>query len=322
MDSYRAPWWLPGGDLQTMFAPLTSLGQRVAYDREVWATPDGDFIDVDWAGPDPEDVPRPRLLVLFHGLEGNSRSHYALRIVAHALADGGWCCAVPHFRGCSGEPNLKPRAYHAGDSDEIDWILRRFAERHGAVHAVGVSLGGNALLKWLGERGDEARGVVRRAAAVSAPFDLTAFGGNIGRWYRFFYSWYFLCFDGLRRKALRKLKRFRPEFMALGITERRIRDAMMLPRFDDVVTAPLHGFDGKLDYWKRASALNVLPQIRVPTLLLNAENDPFLPKRVLPQRDRLPDSLTPDFPPEGGHAGFPGADRWMARRVLGFLSAA
>jgi predicted alpha/beta-fold hydrolase len=319
MDPYRAPWWLPGGDLQTLFAPLSSLGQRVAYDREVWATPDGDFIEVDWAGPDPEVV--PRLLVLFHGLEGNSRSHYALRIVAEALADGGWCCAVPHFRGCSGEPNLKPRAYHAGDSEEIDWILRRFAERHGAVHSVGISLGGNALLKWLGERGTEAGGIVRRAAAVSAPFNLTAFGHNIGRWYRCFYSWYFLHFGGLRRKALRKLERFRPEFTARGITEGRIRGAMMLPRFDDVLTAPLHGFDGKLDYWKRASALEVLPQIRVPTLLLNAENDPFLPKRALAQHGDLPDSLTLDFPRAGGHAGFPGADRWMARRVLGFLSA-
>jgi predicted alpha/beta-fold hydrolase len=317
MGPYRAPWWLPGAHLQTILAPLFSWRQRVAYDRDIWTTPDGDFIDVDWAGP--EDA--PRLLVLFHGLEGNSGSHYARAVVARALAEGGWLCAVPHFRGCSGEPNLKPRAYHAGDSDEINWILRRFADHHPAVHAVGVSLGGNALLKWLGEQGDAANSVVQRAAAVSAPFDLTAFGNNMGRGFNLVYGWYFIYFAGLRRKILEKLERFRAELMELNIWEWRIRDATTLPRFDDVVTAPLHGFGGKSDYWKRASAVKLLPEIRVPTLLLNAKNDPFLPKRVLPKKRHVPGNLTLEFPQEGGHAGFPGFDQWLARRVLEFLSA-
>ena len=150
------------GHLQTIAATLRPR-RRVAFARERWETPDGDFIDVDFVG-------RGRPLVLFHGLEGCSDSHYARALAAHALSSG-WRLAMPHWRGCSGEPNRKPRAYHSGDSEEVDWILRKFSS---PVHAVGISLGGNALLKWLGERGDAALSIVRRAAAVSAPIDLSA----------------------------------------------------------------------------------------------------------------------------------------------------
>ena len=316
MDRYHAPWWLPGAHLQTMLAPLFALGQRVDYERERWTTPDEDFIDIDWAG----EVDAPRLLVLFHGLEGDSQSHYARAIIAHALAIGGWRCAVPHFRGCSGEPNLKPRAYHAGDSKEIDWIVRQFAERSSAVHAVGVSLGGNALLKWLGEYTDEAGTLVRRAAVVSAPFDLAAFGDTIGRGFNRVYGWYFLYVAGLRRKALQKTKRFPGGFSVLGITYSRVRAVTTLPNFDNVVTAPLHEFRDKFDYWKRASAAGLLPKIQVPTLLLNARNDPFLPERVLPKPGDLRAKVECEFPQDGGHAGFPGHKQWLARRVVEFLS--
>jgi len=302
-----------------MLAPLLALGVRLDYDqRERWDTPDGDFIDIDWAGPERA----PRLLVLFHGLEGNSASHYARAIGAQALASGGWRYAVVHFRGCSGEPNRKPRAYHAGDSDEIDWILQRFAARHASVYAVGVSLGGNALLKWLGERGAAAAAVVRRAAAVSATIELKAFGENIGTGLNRVYGWYFLYLAGMRAKALGIIDRFPEECAARGVSARRVEETTTLPEFDDALTGPLHGFRDKFDYWSRASSINLLPQIRVPTLLLNARNDPFLPGRVLPRPDGVADRLTPDFPLEGGHAGFPGRRQWLARRVLHFLSAA
>jgi predicted alpha/beta-fold hydrolase len=315
MEDYSAPWWLPGRHLQTMLAPLFALGQRVNYERERWTTPDEDFIDVDWAG----EVNAPRMLALFHGLEGDSQSHYARAIVALALRSGGWRCAVPHFRGCSGEPNLKPRAYHAGDSEEIDWILRRFAERHPAVHAVGVSLGGNAVLKWLGEYADDAATLVRRAAVVSAPFDLTAFGTAVGEGFNRVYGWYFLYVAGLLRKALQKTKRFPGEFSALGIAYSHVRAVTTLPEFDDALTAPLHGFRNKFDYWKRASAVDLLPNIRVPTLLLNARNDPFLPERVFPKTGDLRGNVELQFPQDGGHAGFPGQNQWLARRVVAFL---
>src|SRR5476649_1032871 len=140
---YTAPWWLPGGHLQTIAAALAPA-PHIAWSRERWETPDGDFIDLDWAGRD-ANATGP-LIAMFHGLEGSSASHYARAIAAQALANG-WRCVVPHFRGCSGELNRLPRAYHSGDSAEIDWILRRLDARH----AVGISLGGNALLKLLGE---------------------------------------------------------------------------------------------------------------------------------------------------------------------------
>lgn len=316
MEPYQAPWWLPGGHLQTIAAPLLERGQSVGWMRERWDTPDGDFIDVDWTGPNDA----PRLLVLFHGLEGSSRSHYARAIAAMAINVGVWRCAVPHFRGCSGEPNLKPRAYHAGDSEEIDWILRRFARAHPAVYAAGVSLGGNALLKWLGERGDSAASVVKRAAAVSATFDLAAFGHSLATGFGRVYSWYFLNCTPLRRKALAMAVRFPREFAALGISAERIRAATTLADFDDALTAPLHGFGNKERYWQLASALGLLSAIRVPTLLLNARNDPFLPERALPDRGQVSDAVTLEFPYEGGHAGFPGMNHWLARRVLDFMS--
>jgi predicted alpha/beta-fold hydrolase len=315
MDVYEAPWWLPGPHVQTIVGALR-LGRRVSYKRERWSTPDGDFIDVDWAGAEGA----PQLLVLFHGLEGHSRSEYARSIAAHAVASDRWRFAVPHFRGCSGEPNLKARAYHAGDSEEIDWILRRFAASHASVHAAGVSLGANALLKWLGERGEEARHVVRRAAAISAPFRLTATGAALERGFSLIYAKYFLRYD-LRYKALAKLRAFPDVF-----DEQRVRAAVTLRHFDDVVTAPLHGFCDVDDYWTRASAEPWLPKIRVPTLVLNARNDPFLPNDVLRTvellRDggNLPRELVLEFPETGGHAGFAGRKRWLAGRVLEFLS--
>src|SRR5919198_768661 len=159
----------PVPTIATALAP----GPRVTLARRRWETPDGDFIDIDFAG----DPQLPRLAVLLHGLEGCSNSHYARRL-AQRLPAAGWRVAIAHWRGCSGEPNRKPRAYHSGDSEEIDWILRRL---EGELYAAGISLGGNALLKWLGERGPEAKRFVRRAAAISAPIDLSAAGHALDR---------------------------------------------------------------------------------------------------------------------------------------------
>ncbi|MEO8388734.1 alpha/beta fold hydrolase, partial [Polaromonas sp.] len=186
--NYAAPWWLPGGNLQTIWAALRSqryLGPQPLFRRERWDTPDSDFVDVDWMleASEPVDATRKAapLLVVFHGLEGSSASHYA-EALADVARERGWGCAIPHFRGCSGELNLAPRAYHSGDFAEIDWILRRFALAHaGPVVAVGISLGGNALMRWAGELGAEARKVVAGIASVCSPLDLAASGWAIGR---------------------------------------------------------------------------------------------------------------------------------------------
>jgi uncharacterized protein len=305
---YSSPWWLPGGHLQTIYAALRRP-PRVPLERERWETPDGDFIDVDFAG----DATAARRLVLFHGLEGSADSHYARAIAAHAIARG-WRIAIVHFRGCSGEPNRKPRAYHSGDTEEVDWVLHKLRS-HGGLHAVGISLGGNALLKWLGERGDEARALLRRAAAVSAPIDLAAAGRALDRGLnRLLYTRHFL--STLRPKSLAKLDRFPGLYDAAKLrAARRFRD------FDDLVTAPLHGFRDVDHYWSAASSGPYLEHIRVPTLLLNARNDPFLPEHALlaAARKAAPCVLL-EFPRSGGHAGFPAGGRpWLPQRLMEFL---
>lgn len=312
-SGFIAPRWLPGGHLQTIWASL-SPPVRVPLARERWETPDGDFIDVDFAGPREART----VVVLFHGLEGGSDSHYA-RALAALVPETGMRLAIPHWRGCSGEPNLMPRAYHSGDSAEADWILRRL--RAGAeVLAIGVSLGGNVLLKWLGEQGERALAVVKRAAAVSAPIDLAAAGRALDRGLnRWLYTRMFL--STLKPKSLQKLEAFPGLFDG-----ERVRAARTFRQFDDEFTAPLHGFRDVDDYWTSAAAGPWLKGIRVPTLLLNARNDPFLPEHALlaAAREAAPNVLL-EFPRTGGHVGFlsgpfPGRHDWLPRRLLQFLS--
>jgi predicted alpha/beta-fold hydrolase len=225
---------------------------------------------------------------------------------------------VVHFRGCAGEPNRLPRAYHSGDSAEIDWILRRVGQRIGAPpYVVGVSLGGNALLKCLGERGAEAQSLASAAAAISAPVDLMAAGDALGRGLNMIYTRAFL--RTLKRKSLAKLEHHPGIY-----DDDRVRRARTLREFDDVVTAPLHGFRDTDDYWTRASGKPWLARIAVRTLLLNARNDPFLPAAVLPATDEVSPAVTLEYPRDGGHVGFvsgppPGNLHWLPRRIIRFF---
>lgn len=308
--NYTAPFWLPNGHLQTIYPATCIARPAVAYRRERWNAPDGDFVDVDLIDGQPG---RP-FVILFHGLEGSSDSHYCRALMAE-VAGRGWSGAVPHFRGCSGEPNRAPRFYHSGDAAEIDWIVRRLRRRAaGKLYAAGVSLGGNALLCWLGESQHQAE-CVDAACSVSAPLDLAQGGLALSSGLNRFYTHMFL--QTLKPKCLTKLEQF-PGLFA--------REAMLAARdlhtFDDVVTAPLHGYRNADDYWDRASAKHVLPDITVPTLVLNAQNDPFLPGRHLP---RLASPMVMlDYPLHGGHVGFavgklPGSIDWLPRRLLHFF---
>jgi predicted alpha/beta-fold hydrolase len=315
--SYVAPRWLPGGHLQTIYPATFVAKPQVAYRRVRWATPDGDFIDVDFVDGKPDQP----FVVLFHGLEGSSDSHYARGLMAD-IAALGWSGAVPHFRGCSGEMNHAPRFYHSGDAAEVDWIIRRLAGERincplSKFYAVGVSLGGNALLRWLGESQHQAE-IVDGACAISAPLDLTAGGAALSSGLNMIYTRVFL--QTLKPKCLQKLT----QFPALFDRETMLR-ARNLYEFDNIVTAPLHGFRDTDDYWNRASAKHVLGDITVPTLVLNAQNDPFLPPQHLP-RDASR-RVTLEYPKEGGHVGFvvgglPGQINWLPQRILRFLQAA
>lgn len=310
---YQAPLWLPGGHLQTMF-PAVAIGRpAVAFRRERWEAQDGDFVDVDLVDG---EAGKP-LVVLFHGLEGSSASHYARALMA-AVAARGWSGAVPHFRGCSGEPNRAPRFYHSGDAGEVDWIVRRLRARtHGQLYVAGVSLGGNALLRWLGESQSRA-GIVDAAVAVSAPLDLARGGEALSSGLNMVYTRMFL--KTLKPKCLAKLAQFPGLFDREALL--RARD---LYAFDNVVTAPLHGYRDTDDYWNRASAKHVLGDITVPTLVLNARNDPFLPGKYLPHS--ASSAVTLEYPAHGGHVGFavghpPGRLDWLPRRILAFFDAA
>ncbi len=333
-----------GAHAQTIW-PLLRKGILPNYRRERWTTPDQDFIDLDWSdGPARGDslppVPLPEggdagslrsislddsswggpatnapLVVLFHGLEGSSRSHYARRLM-HAVAERGWRGVVVHFRGCSGEANLLPRAYHSGDSAEIDWTLRRFRQLHPQtpLYAVGFSLGGNALLKWLGEQGEAARSVVDGAASICPPLDLAAANESLSHGFNLVYARHFL--NTLIPKAVAKLGHH-PGLYSAGL----VRRARTLYDFDDAVTAPLHGFRGANDYYARCSAKQFLGDIRVPTLLINALNDPFLPLAALPRSQEISPRVCFETPGQGGHVGFvagrfPGQLDWLPQRVL------
>ncbi|WP_020651839.1 YheT family hydrolase [Massilia niastensis] len=309
---YRAPRWLPGGHLQTIY-PATCLARpAVAYRRERWTSADGDFIDVDFV----DGQPGQPLVVLFHGLEGSSHSHYARSLMA-ALAERGWSGAVPHFRGCSGEPNLAPRFYHSGDADEVDWIVRKLRARHaGILYAAGVSLGGNALLRWLGES-QHGAGIVDAACAISAPLDLARGGEALSAGFNLLYTRMFL--QTLKPKCLAKLEQFPDLFDKAALLQ-----ARDLYAFDNVVTAPLHGYRDTDDYWHRASARHVLHDITVPTLVLNARNDPFLPGIHLPSSASK--AVTLEYPEHGGHVGFaagplPGRIDWLPQRILHFFDS-
>jgi predicted alpha/beta-fold hydrolase len=326
-----APWWLPGGHLQTVVS--AKLSRRYAktaprWQRERWVTPDDDFIDVDWVATDnnaandaPNDTANAPLLVLFHGLEGSSQSHYA-QAFAHVAARKGWRMALPHFRGCSGELNRAPRAYHSGDWREIDWVLAQCQARHpGPLYAAGVSLGGNALMRWAGELGAAAAARARAVASICSPLDLVSSGVALGRGLnRVLYTPMFL--HTMKPKARRKWQQH-PGLFDLTATQR----AKTLWDFDDAFTAPVHGFRDVMDYWTRASAKPVLRHITIPALALNARNDPFVPVESLPTVADISPSVTLWQPAHGGHVGFaqgrwPGQVWGMPEQVCAWLEQA
>jgi uncharacterized protein len=317
MSRYRSPWWLPGGHLQTIYARYRCGVTYINYRRERWQTPDHDFIDLDWIDAQESNA---KLLVVFHGLEGCSRSHYALTLMALAR-QRGWRGVVPHFRGCSGEPNRLARSYHSGDAEEIDWLLRRLKERYPGAELVvlGVSLGGNMLLKWLGEQGAGARKIIQRAAGVSVPVDLPAAarvldcGAN-----RLIYTRHFV--RTLKQKILQKITTH-----DLQLDPQRVSRASTFREIDDLYTAPVHGFKDAEDYWTRSSSKPWLKHIEVPTLLINARNDPFLPPSALPTRAQVSAALEMLYPNSGGHVGFvsggfAGDLRWLPDRIFGFFN--
>lgn len=291
LPAFHPAWWLPGPHLPTLWAALVRRRPRPDLRRERLELDDGDFVELCWTGS--EHGP---LVVILHGLEGSCRSRYAAALLERLEAHG-WGGVLMQFRGCSGEVNRLARSYHSGDTEDLRFLLgnlrRRFPER--VMMAVGYSLGGNVLLKYLGETG--AASGLRAAAAVSVPYDLAAAAWRLDRGLSKFYQWHLV--RSLRRKVREKFAR-RSAPIALD----RLAEWKTFWSFDENVTAPLHGFRDADDYYTRSSCRHYLKSIVSPTLLLHARNDPFLYPDVIPQAHELPESITLYTAAAGGHVGF------------------
>ncbi len=320
---FRPPWWCRNAHVQTIWGPLFRR-QRVPLARERVTTRDGDFVDLDWlaapGGAPPAAGRRAPLVLVLHGLEGSSRSHYVVGVL-RLLAARGWRGVVLNFRSCSGESNRLPRFYHSGETGDLDEVVDRLVTREPDVllGAVGVSLGGNVLLKWLGERGDGVPAAFRGAVAISVPFDLAACARVLDR--------------GLRRavytanfmRTLRRKIRAKGAALAALVDLAAVARARTFAAYDRLVTAPLHGFADEVDYWTRSSSGRYLAGIRRPALLINALDDPFIPPACLPDPRTLPPGVEALFVPHGGHGAFLDGtpwrcESWAERRAVEFLA--
>jgi len=301
---FKPAWWLRNPHLQTLWPVFFRRRLRPPLRRERLELPDGDFVDLDWTLNDSGPI-----VILFHGLEGSSHSHYA-RGMLTSLPQHGMRAVLMHFRGCSGEPNRLARAYHSGDTGDIDFLVRTLKARepNTPLAAIGYSLGGNALLKWLGEQGKDAP--VQCAVAVSVPFLLHESTAHMNRGLSRVYQWHLL--KSLKQGARRKAAMFSPPAPLEEINQMK-----GFFEFDDRVTARLHGFEGAMHYYTSSSSRQYLNRIRIPTLIVHASDDPFMHAKVIPEAGELSPDVELDLHRHGGHVGFVGGHLpWKPRYWL------
>lgn len=311
---FRPAWWLPGPHAQTLWPVLCRRRPRVPLRRERLELPDGDFLDLDWTRGEQGPI-----VLVVHGLEGSSDSHYAAGMLA-AADRRGWRGVVMHFRSRSGEPNRLARSYCAGDTADIAHVVDRLHQRQPAtpLAVVGYSLGGNALLKWLGETADDPP--LRAAVAVSVPFLLEDTARRLGKGFSRLYQWHLL---GKLKRGYRDKFRHRTDGpVALD----QLSVLQNFYAFDDRITAPLHGYASVSDYYTRASCRQFLGRIRVPTLILHALDDPFMSPETAPNAAELSSHIRLELSRNGGHVGFVAgpwpwrANYWLEQRIPAFLA--
>lgn len=304
-STFRPAWWLQGDHAQTLWPALFRWRARIAIEWERLELEDGDFLDLAWSGP-----ARAPVVLFLHGLQGGIRSHYATGMMRQLNRRGLRVCLM-HFRGCGRRPNRLPVSYHSGKTDDPQRVLEHITRTTGEppFGAVGISLGGNVLLKWLGEQGENS--TLQRAVAISVPFRLDDCARRLDHGLSRLYQRHLVnsLQDAYRRKFA-----LMPSPLTVDIDR---LDTFRL--FDDQITAPLHGFSGVDDYYQRCSSRRYLPGIRVPTLILQARNDPFTFPDTAPDADELPDHVWLEIPDGGGHVGFvsgrvPGLGNYYAER--------
>lgn len=314
MSCFRPAWWMRNRHLQTVWPTLFSRGTGVRSRRERFELPDGDFLDLDWVGSGSGPI-----VVVLHGLMGSIQSPYAAGIL-NRVDRQGWRGLFVHFRGCSGEPNRLPRAYHSGDTGDLAAVIEEMHRREPStpIAAIGYSLGGNALLKWLSETGS--KNPLRAAVAVSVPFDIEQVANSIHQGLSRIYERRLVrC---LQAAILSKIDRFGG---SMPVARDRVAHLDDFWTFDNEVTAPLHGFDDARDYYTKSSARQFLPDIQTQTLILHAKDDPFMTPDVIPTSEEVSVTTTLEVSDHGGHIGFVSGGwpwstcYWLEERIPAFL---
>ncbi|NIV18084.1 MAG: hydrolase [Woeseiaceae bacterium] len=317
-SKFRPPWWLRHRHLQTILPSMPwAYTDHPELRRRELELPDGDVTAVDWVSESMGLLPTTPLLVILHGLESSAESAYA-RMLMRGATRAGWRCCVLHFRDCGDYRNRLPRRYHAGETADIRYFLQTLLKEgnEGPIVAVGYSLGGNVLLKYLGEVGETTP--LRAAVAVGVPLDLHLCAEALNTGFSKIYQRYLL--KSMKESVSRKFDRHTAAF-----DWDRTMNARTFAEFDDAVTAPLHGFRGKNDYYDRCSSIRYLKDIETPTLIINAVDDPFMTPAVIPHKDRLSEQVTLEISETGGHVGFvSGGTPWrpefyLPPRILEFL---
>ena len=319
-SEFRAASWLGNRHLQTLYPPFRGRqAPRPELTRRMLELPDGDVTAVDWLADSPEITDETPLLVILHGLEGSAESTYA-RHLLQAAADHGWHAAVLHFRDCGDYRNVLPRRYHAGETNDLRYFVNKLRTegQEGPIVAAGFSLGGNVLLKYLGEEGPTTP--LHAATAVSVPLDLGICSEALTHGFSKLYQT--LLLKRMKNAVARKF-----DLHTAAFDWARAMGATTFAEFDDAVTAPLHGFSGKDEYYAKCSSIHFLKDIDRPTLIINSRDDPFMLPKMLPEADQLSEQVTLEISERGGHVGFvAGGTPWnpqfyLPTRIIDFLQA-
>jgi predicted alpha/beta-fold hydrolase len=320
-STYQPPsWWGSSGHLQTIIPALFRKVVSSPYTRERITTPDGDFLDCDWLYA-ASSRPSQKLVIISHGLESNSHRPNVLGM-ARAVSLCGYDALAWNFRGCSGEPNRLPRAYHSGATEDLHTVLDHVAAKYDEIYLIGFSLGGNLTLKYLGEQSEALSPKVKKAVVFSVPCDLAASSKQLSRVSNRLYERRFL--NSLRQKIEQKATLFPNQISLAPYLKKQIKT---LRDFDDCYTAPLHGFQNAEDYYAKCSAKQFISRITIPTLMVNAKNDVFLAPSCYPfDEAKSSDVFFLETSESGGHLGFitkktPHGLYWSEMRALGFIES-